>query len=74
MSDPIGRGSPTLREIDAWGATHQGKVRATNQDHFIVGSLAHGLLVDRSSTGAQTGAIVHPRAGGLAGRRCRRGG
>jgi serine/threonine protein phosphatase PrpC len=61
MSDSIEDGAPTLREIDAWGVTHQGKVRASNQDHFFVGSLARGTLVIRSSTGDQEGSIVHPQ-------------
>lgn len=31
---------PRFSDIDAWGVTHVGKVRAENQDHFWVGALA----------------------------------
>lgn len=41
---------PAFSDIDAWGATHQGKVRPDNQDHFFVGSLARGVAVEGSST------------------------
>jgi protein phosphatase len=60
MTDSAHPVRPTFKEIDAWGVTHQGKVRATNQDHFFVGSLARGAVVDRSSTGAEPGSILHP--------------
>ena len=32
----IGR-KPRDDEIDVWGVTHPGKVRATNEDHFLLG-------------------------------------
>jgi len=40
---------PQFSDIDAWGATHVGKVRKDNQDHFLVGGLARGVRVIRSS-------------------------
>lgn len=40
---------PKFSEIDAWGATHIGKVRKENQDHFFVGALARGITVDVAS-------------------------
>lgn len=36
---------PRDDEIDLWGLTHPGKVRATNEDHFLVGSLFKRLAV-----------------------------
>jgi protein phosphatase len=47
MSDVSAR--PTFNEIDAWGLTHRGKVRTENQDHFFVGALARGAIVDATS-------------------------
>lgn len=44
---PIAR--PRFSDIDAWGVTHRGKVRPTNQDHFFVGALARGVTVDSTS-------------------------
>jgi PPM family protein phosphatase len=46
MSEPR---RPRFSDIDAWGATHVGNVRKDNQDHFFLGSLARGALLDRSS-------------------------
>ncbi|MDX1675245.1 MAG: protein phosphatase 2C domain-containing protein [Longimicrobiales bacterium] len=40
---------PQFDEIDAWGLTHPGKVRAENQDHFFVGALARGIAVGATS-------------------------
>jgi serine/threonine protein phosphatase PrpC len=34
---------PRDEEIDVWGLTHRGKVRATNEDHFLLGSLRKHL-------------------------------
>ena len=42
---------PQFNEVDAWGLTHPGKVRATNQDHFLAGGLMSGVQVDASSLG-----------------------
>ena len=36
---------PRDDEIDLWGTTHQGKVRPTNEDHFLVGSLFKRLAI-----------------------------
>ena len=46
--------SPTPRkprdeEIDVWGLTHQGRVRKTNEDHFLVGSLRKHLDIQATS-------------------------
>ena len=40
---------PRDDEIDVFGLTHIGKVRATNQDHFLLGSLHKRLTVQQSS-------------------------
>ena len=42
---------PQFGEVDAWGLTHPGKVRKTNQDHFLAGGLMSGVQVDASSLG-----------------------
>ncbi len=40
---------PRDEEIDAWGLTHIGKVRKTNEDHFLIGSLKKQLDVKVTS-------------------------
>jgi serine/threonine protein phosphatase PrpC len=40
---------PRDEELDAFGITHQGKVRPTNQDHFLLGSLRQRFNVRQSS-------------------------
>jgi len=41
---------PDFSDIDAWGLTHPGLVRAENQDHFFLGALTRrGLAVERTS-------------------------
>jgi len=40
---------PQFGEIDAWGLTHPGKVRDTNQDHFFAGGLTSGVRVINTS-------------------------
>ncbi len=40
---------PQFADIDDWGLTHQGSVRADNQDHFLLGALARGVTVKCSS-------------------------
>jgi serine/threonine protein phosphatase PrpC len=40
---------PRDDEIDVFGLTHVGKVRKTNQDHFLLGSLHKRLTVTQSS-------------------------
>jgi len=45
------RPTPRFSDIDAWGATHPGNVRADNQDHFLLGSLSRGVIVECTSLG-----------------------
>ncbi len=40
---------PLHRQIDAYGLTHAGKVRETNQDHFMISSLQKRMEVHRTS-------------------------
>jgi serine/threonine protein phosphatase PrpC len=40
---------PQFSDIDDWGATHMGKVRKENQDHFFLGALVRGAHTKRSS-------------------------
>ncbi|HEY0529705.1 MAG TPA: protein phosphatase 2C domain-containing protein [Gemmatimonadaceae bacterium] len=40
---------PRDEELDVFGVTHRGKVRETNQDHFLIGTLQQKLNVWRSS-------------------------
>ena len=47
-SATIGR-KPTDEEIDVWGLTHPGKVRNTNEDHFLLGSLHKHLDIRATS-------------------------
>lgn len=44
----IGR-KPRDDEIDVWGVTHPGKVRETNEDHFLLGSLHKRLDIRATS-------------------------
>ena len=40
---------PLDDEIDVWGLTHPGKVRKTNEDHFLLGSLHKQLAIRATS-------------------------
>ena len=40
---------PLDEEIDVWGLTHPGKVRKTNEDHFLLGSLHKRLDIRATS-------------------------
>jgi PPM family protein phosphatase len=50
---------PQFSEIDAWGATHQGKVRKNNQDHFFLGALARGVTVEATSIRSDDRGLAH---------------
>jgi len=47
--DPVTSRKPRDDEIDVWGLTHPGKVRKSNQDHFLLGSLHKRLEIRASS-------------------------
>ena len=40
---------PLDQEIDVYGMTHPGKVRPTNQDHFLIGSLKRHMDIHLTS-------------------------
>ena len=46
---------PLMAEIDVCGLTHQGLVRATNADHFLVASLHRTMRVHATSLGEAIG-------------------
>src|SRR6185312_14923791 len=48
-ADPVTSRKPRDDEIDVWGLTHPGKVRKSNQDHFLLGSLHKRLEILASS-------------------------
>lgn len=45
----VTKSRPQFGDVDSWGLTHRGKVRQTNQDHFLVGGLTSGVQVLHSS-------------------------
>lgn len=50
---------PQFGEVDAWGVTHPGKIRPTNQDHFLGGGLMSGVQVSNSSLGHDPDQIAY---------------
>jgi protein phosphatase len=50
---------PQFVDIDAWGVTHPGKVRETNQDHYLVGGLTSGVRVNSSSLGFEEKRVAY---------------
>lgn len=51
----VTRGRPTMAEIDVCGLTHQGLVRTTNADHFLVASFHRTMRVHATSLGDAIG-------------------
>jgi protein phosphatase len=49
---------PSYSDIDAWGLTHPGKVREDNQDHFFLGNLSRGVIMEVSSLSSDPQQIV----------------
>lgn len=47
-SSPANR-KPTDAEVDGYGLTHQGLIRKSNQDHFLIASLRKSMDVHRTS-------------------------
>jgi protein phosphatase len=54
----VSKSRPEFGDIDAWGVTHPGKVRETNQDHFLGGGLTSGVRVLSSSLGYEPEEVV----------------
>lgn len=50
---------PQFSQIDAWGMTHAGKVRESNEDHFFVGAIARGVTVDATSIDEKGRSVLH---------------
>ena len=51
---------PQFPDVDSWGMTHPGKVRPDNKDHFFLGPLARGVVVEETSImEAQEGELIH---------------
>ena len=50
---------PQFSEIDSWGLTHPGKLRATNQDHYFAGGLTSGVRVISTSLGHEPNEVVY---------------
>ncbi len=51
---------PRHADIDAWGVTHVGKARKANQDHFFLGSLSRGVVIDGTSLGSDIEVVAEP--------------
>lgn len=72
MTDPgplehSGDRKPRDEEIDVWGMTHQGLVRKSNEDHFLIGSLRHQMKIHSTSIGdAELSALGGERVAFLA--------
>jgi protein phosphatase len=49
---------PRFSDIDAWGLTHPGKVREDNKDHYFLGHLSRGVVVDRTSISDDPQSVV----------------
>jgi len=51
--EPPTEARPQNKDVDSWGLTHPGKIRKDNQDHFFLGSLSRGVVVDCTSLGSK---------------------
>ncbi len=60
MPDSEGPQKPRHSDIDAWGLTHSGLVREENEDHFFLGSLSRGIVVDATSISSNPLTVVEP--------------
>lgn len=52
-SGPPADRKPRDADIDVFGVTHPGKVRQENQDHFLIGTLARQMTIERTSLPAE---------------------
>jgi len=50
---------PGFDEVEAWGLTHAGNLRETNQDHYLAGALATGVHVISSSLGHERDEVTY---------------
>jgi serine/threonine protein phosphatase PrpC len=66
MSDEVTETTkPLLSEVDVFGLTHPGLVRATNADHFLVASFHRAIRVHASSVPAETLPVYSPDSRGF---------
>jgi serine/threonine protein phosphatase PrpC len=64
-ADPVSVGvKPLPTEVDAFGITHQGLVRKTNADHFIVASFHRAIRIHASSMPAEAFPTFSPDSRG----------
>ena len=52
---PTTQPRPSMADIDVFGLTHQGYVRPTNADHFLIGSFHRSLRIHHTSIAADLG-------------------
>lgn len=52
---------PQFSDVETWGVTHQGKLRSENMDHFFLGSLTRGVMVDQASITENEGGTLHQK-------------
>lgn len=57
---------PLDSELDVYGLTHRGHVRASNQDHFLISSLRREVVVHQTSLAPEDRPSVSERAAFLA--------
>ena len=60
LSDITGAQKPRHSDIDAWGLTHRGLVRQENEDHYFLGSLSRGVVVEVTSISSDLDSVVEP--------------
>lgn len=56
----IRRAKPGQADTDSWGLSHPGRVRPVNEDHYFLGSLFRGVLVEGTSLSEDAEAIAEP--------------
>ena len=55
LARPAAQARPAMSDIDVFGLTHQGLVRKTNADHFLICSFHRSLRVHATSIGGEIG-------------------
>jgi serine/threonine protein phosphatase PrpC len=61
MPDP----KPLLSQVDVFGLTHQGLVRSTNADHFLVASFHRAIMVHAASVDPESLPTLSPDSRGF---------
>ena len=66
VAAPVGaENKPLLSEVDVFGLTHPGKIRATNADHFLVASFHRAIRVHASSLPSEAFPVFSPDSRGF---------